>query len=232
MRWCQRGKDLSDDTNCKMKNYAEIGRGWQFAVYDLGDNRVLKKRYSNFEKFSLIKEKQIRKGNPYSLMQILISILRVNNLANDSNKYVRKLSAKFNLSFLENPLFDRFGGYEQDKILLLEEIFRDCSLDYGKKLLDQYASLIHETWKFGFSDIRFNFLENNGININGKLIQSGFGEITLNKNQALDNLKNRKWLKANCFLTFPEGELKKYYASIMEREITPKSLDGLWRYNL
>jgi len=215
-----------------MKNYIEIGRGWQFAVYDLGYDRVSKKKYSNFEKFSLIKEKQIRKGNPYSLMQILISILRVNKLAKDSNKYVRKLSAKFNLSFLGNPFFDRFGGYEQNKVLLLEEIFSDCSLDYGKKLLNQYASLIHETWKFGFSDIMFNFLENNGIDRNGKLIQSDFGEITFNKNQVLDNLKNKKWLKANCFRTFPDGELKEYYASIMEREMTAKSLDSLWRCNL
>lgn len=216
-----------------MNNYfREIGRGWQFSVYDLGNGRVLKKKYSNFERFSLIKEKQIKKGKPYSALQILFSILQVNKMARHSNNYVRKLSAKFNLSFLGNPLFDKSGGYEQDKVLLLENALNGCSLDDGKKLFDQYTSLIHQTWKYGFSDIMFNFLENNGMDRNGKIIQSDFGEITFNKNEVLENIKNKRWLKSNHFIKFPGGELKEYYKFIMEREITPKSLDNFWRYNL
>mgnify|MGYP001595444958 CR=1 FL=1 len=224
--------NLSDYANCKMENPVEIGRGWQFVVYDLGNGRVLKKRYPKLDQFFLIRDKQIKKGKSYSLMQILISILRVNKMAKDSNKYMKKLSAKFNLSILGNPVFVGLNSYEQDKVILLKDILNNCSLDDGKRLFDQYILLIHQTWKFGFSDIMFNFLENNGINRNGKLIQSDFGEITSNKNKVLENIKNKKWLKVNCFRTFPEGELKKYYTSIMEREMTAKSLDGLWRYNL
>lgn len=217
----------------KINNYAmEIGRGWQYAVYDLGNGRILKKKYSNLEKFFLIKEKQIKKGKPYSLPQILISILRVNKMAGDANEYIRKLSTKFNLSFLGNPLFDRFGGYGQDKVLLLDDIFNSCSLEDGKRLFDQYSLLIHETWKFGFSDIIFNFLGNNGIDRNGKIIQSDFGEITFNKNKVLENIKNKRWLKANCFCTFPDGELKEYYKFIMEKEINPAKLKELWKINL
>lgn len=207
----------------------KIGQGWQYIVYDLGNGRVLKKKYSNFSKFFFIRAKQIAKGQPYSMAEIIRSIYRVNKKALQSIQYFKINQQSLDFKLIANPKFLNDINYEQDKITSLGELFKSCSISEGKEFFNQYAQFIHTTWQYGFSDTMFNFLGNNGINKNGDMVQSDFGELVFTVEEVKQLIKNKKWLNTSCFHTFPEGELKEYFKEVMEKEITEENLERFFR---
>lgn len=203
----------------------KIGQGWQYVVYDLGNGRVLKKKYSNFSKFFFIRTKQIAKGQPYSMAEIIRSIYRVNKKALQSIQYFKINQRSLDFKLIANPKFLNGINYEQDKITSLSELFKSCSISEGKELFNKYTKFIHSTWRYGFSDTIFNFLGNNGIDENGLMVQSDFGELAFSKKEVKKLIENKKWLNTSCFHTFPEGELKAYFKMLMEKEITEENLE-------
>jgi len=207
----------------------KIGQGWQYIVYDLGNDRVLKKKYSAFSKFFFIRSKQIAKGQPYSFKEIICAIYRVNRKARQSIQYFKINGQKINLQLIANPKFLDGINYEQDKVTSLSELLKSCSISEGKELFNQYAKFIHSTWRYGFSDTIFNFLGNNGINKNGDMVQSDFGELAFRREEVKQFIENKKWLDTSCYKTFPEGELKEYFKDLMGKEITEEKLEKFFK---
>ena len=210
----------------------QISRGWQNVIYDLGNGRVLKKRSSLLKQYMFIRSEEIRKGEPHSVFRVVTDILRVNRANDRANRYIRKILHRMDTEIIGNPDFLNKSDYEQDKVVVLREILYSSSVDYAKELLDKYVNLIHKTWQYGFSEAMYNFLGNNGINKNGDVIQSDFGELILDKDVVAQKIRNKRWLKTTSFKNFPEGEVKDYHRTIMDKRMTLENLDRIWGKNL
>jgi hypothetical protein len=111
----------------------------------------------------------------------------------------------------------------------LREFFKTCSVEEGKRIFDRYAELVISNWEHGFCELTFSLFGNTGLNKNGILIQSDFGEITCSKEEALQKINIKRWLQATCYKTFPEGELKEYYQNILNHALTESALSASWK---
>jgi hypothetical protein len=209
------------------KKMKKIGRGWQYVVFDLGNGRVRKEKYSKIKQFLLISKELMSEGKIFVFLEALKERRRVDCDEQSAIKYLKEIEGIMDWKILGNPIFID-GGYEQDKVITLDEVFKTVSVDEGKEIFNKYLELIYETWKYGFSDKIFNFSINNGINSEGEVIQLDFGELSFDKEEMRKRIKERCWLKRYSYWEFPEGELKEYYASMMNPEKLIIKLDELW----
>ena len=122
-----------------------IRNGWQYSVWDLENGRVKKKKLSKIVQFFII----FRQTN-YYFSKIISEQNRVNEQEKISNEYIISNLKTINTEIIGNPLFiDRYS-YEQDKVVILGDILKNCSPDKGIMLIDQFIDLIYKTWEYGF----------------------------------------------------------------------------------
>jgi hypothetical protein len=208
----------------------KISRGWQYAVYDLQNSRVRKQTSSTiFQYLHILKTNVIVRWNIFA--EASKGMARVRRMEKTSNDYIQSILPIFDAKLLGNPLFFD-NGYEQDKVEVLSGVFKDCSLDNGKKIFDSYVQLIHATWQYGFADSVYNFSVNNGLNAQAQVIQLDFGELALNKSDVAQDIINKRWLQNASYVLFPKGKLKDYFRDLMDKEITLQKLDELWAAKL
>lgn len=210
----------------------KIGKGWQYTVYDLGNGRVQKRKYSKFFQFLHIYLDLLGTGNFFVFMEAWRERKRVEDDEKSSMQYLQNIANILDWGILGNPKFIETGIYEQDKVTPLDIIFEKVSIQEGKEIIDKYLKLMYRTWEYGFSDKIFNFTINNGLNERGEIIQLDFGELTSDKEKMRRLINEKRWLKRASCQNFPEGELKEYYRKIMDPETMLKKLDELWRTKL
>ncbi|HZX59233.1 MAG TPA: hypothetical protein VFE54_10920 [Mucilaginibacter sp.] len=204
----------------------KITRGWQYAVYDLQNSRVRKQTSSTiFQYLHILRTNVIVRWNIFA--EANKGMARVRDMEKASNTYIKSILPIFDAKLLGNPVF-LDDGYEQDKCEVLCEIFKNCSVEKGKKIFDSYIQLIHTTWQYGFADAVYNFCVNNGLNAQAQVIQLDFGELALNKADVAQDIANKRWLQNASYVLFPKGELRDYFRDLMDKEITLQKLDELW----
>ncbi len=209
-----------------------VGRGWQYEVYDLGNGRVLKKRYSGLLQFLKIYTYLLGIKGIVSIAYAKSEQRRVADAAEFSEKYIKDLLKYDLLDMLGNPYFQAYGSYEQDYGTPLVNILKNKSIEENNKILADYIALIKETWRFGFADIVFKFQINNGIRNDGTLIQLDFGEITTDKEKVRGAIQNKRWLQTRSGKQLANEELREHYRKLMENELTESELEKMWRLNL
>ncbi len=205
-----------------------IGRGWQYEVYDLGNGRVLKKRYFGLLQFLKIYSYLFGVKGIVSIAYTKSEQRRVTDAADFSEIYIKELLKHDSLDILGNPFFHTDGSYEQDYGTPLLEILKKKNLKESEKILNNYVVLIKETWCYGFADTVFKFQINNGIRKDGRLIQLDFGEITTDKEKVKKNIKEKRWLQTRSVKQLGSKELREYYCKLTENELTESELERLW----
>ena len=210
----------------------KIGRGWQYVVYDLGNGRVRKQKYLKIAQYALIYLDTCSSKNHFPVIEAYKEMQRVNSDERASVEYVKKIDTILDKNILGNPVFVSSKVYEQDKVVPLRDALREVSFARGKEILDKYRELIYRTWEYGFSDRIFNFTINNGLTSTGEIIQLDFGELAFDKDEVRKRIFERRWLKSWSYLTFPEGELKRYYEILMDAEKMSQELDKRWEIKM
>ncbi|MEK7194603.1 MAG: hypothetical protein AAB660_02870 [Patescibacteria group bacterium] len=200
----------------------KIGQGLQYKVFDLGNGRVLKKCISRSEaRLKLISWGELR---PTVIER---DIENVFELRKDSIGRIFEKLGTINAEIIGNPEIFTDLGYKQDKVIPLGEYFSNHSVAENELVIDKYVENIFETWKYGFSDIIFNFTINNGVDSKGNVILIDLGELSFNKDEVAKCVVDQKWLKQHSCTTLHNEELKSYFISIMLDRVT---LDGLNKY--
>lgn len=201
----------------------KIDRGLFYKVYEYDKNNVIKKRTSNKEKFFILLSwldfKNLNKK----------SIKKYNELFENSIIKIKEKLYFIDKNILGNPKFENDFEYIQDKVIILKDYFEKCNLEEKKKLIDEYIKLIFKTWKYGFSDITFNFTIDCGINKNKNLVLVGFSELTFSKKKLIEIINNKKWEKQHsCLRDFKNKKLKQYFKEEMLKNITLENLNKYW----
>ncbi|MFA6524180.1 MAG: hypothetical protein WC264_02310 [Candidatus Paceibacterota bacterium] len=210
----------------------KIGEGWQYKVYDLENGRVLKKWRAILLQYFFVYFQELRKKQSDPFRKTIVDVPRVRRMGYDSVAYIKNNLLIIDKKIIGNPVFLKKYDYEQDRITSLKEAFSKSSVEEIKRMLDSYVELIFATWRYGFSDAMYGFLNNNGLNKNGEVVQIDFGELLFSKDQVKKRILNKRWLLSHTFITFKESEIKTYYQNIMEKNMTLENLNKYWGKSL
>ncbi|MDB5194734.1 MAG: hypothetical protein JWN50_748 [Parcubacteria group bacterium] len=209
----------------------KIGRGWQYVVYDLENGRVRKQRYSPVLQYLKISKDLLTETKFFPFFEARSEQRRMRRDEENAVAYLKDLK-DFDWKLLGNPHFISDGVYEQDKVTDLNEAFKGVTIEEGKKIFNTFLALTYATWEYGFSDKIFNFTINNGLTKNGEVIQLDFGELEFDKEEMRRHIREKCWLERYSYWSFPKGELKDYYVTMMNPEVMERKLDEVWGIKL
>lgn len=202
----------------------KIGEGWYYDVFDLENDRVLKKRKdftsiaAKFDKaFFLRGIYKWFKGYNYAV-----------KCAWATGRMKERIKKSFELAkILGNPVFVSDTNYEQDKVRIIADSLSGI-LEEDKKIIDSYIKSIFVCWENAFSDRIYNFSINNGYNSWNDLILIDFNEVTFLKNEVLKDILEKRWEKSWSAKQIDQ-KLQNYYFEQMALQITPEALNKYWR---
>ncbi len=207
----------------------KIGKGWQFNVYKISEERVLKVPLKYMAQLLNI----LISAGPFIFFKKPIKRVRQESLQSFKNLRDVISDEKFPLYILGNPIINfKTLEYSQDLVEPLSKYFKRTNYVEKEKIIRLYPNLIHKIWQFGFSDKVFNFTLNNGIDKNGNLVLLDIGELDFVKEDVVKDIKSKRWLRAYSYLSLKDKKLKEVYRQVMEKELTLENLEKEWgKYN-
>jgi hypothetical protein len=203
----------------------KIGQGLSYTVYELPNNRVLKKPTFNFYKFSKLLLWSVRYRFNLSLVKKLSPII---SSGKESIDVLRENIDKIDSKVIGNPVFCDSLEYTQDKVEILDIYFKSHSHDENKKIVDNYIQNTFETWQNGFSDIDFNFAMNSGVTNAGFVVLADINGLCFDKNELAELIKKQVWLNKHSFTHLVDEDLKKYFKDEMDKHLTLSNLELYW----
>lgn len=198
----------------------EIGEGYYYKVYDLGNGRVRKIPRGQLVQIILLFKWY--SSQPF----VLLSELKRAPYSRAKRKEEYEMSKKMGELFPEyfgNPVFDGYV-YEQDKALPLKDI-KDNE-EFFKRAM-KYTNLIHALWRKGVGERVFNFTLNAGINEKGELILLDTNEFTFDGDYMRQSILSKRFTRASSFLRLPE-EMKSRIYILFEREFSIEKFEEFW----
>ncbi len=205
-----------------------IGKGWQYKVFDLGNGRVRKLERPVHYRYWLILYRCLLRANRARLPEVYEEMKLFRQRSAEAMAYIKSVYHILDKRILGNPVFLENNNYEQDKVRIVEDCFRDLSSRECEKIIDGYVDLLLQTWTYGFSDAVFNFTQNDGLDTDGAMVQVDFGEIALSKEMVRSHIMSQAWLRSWSFTRMQDRKIKDYFREAMADKVTISNLDSLW----
>lgn len=192
----------------------KIGQGWQYAVYDLENGKVLKKFHSWTRAYFVI-FRQIFPFNKDSFFEIPSFVKDLKRKADVSFKILKKINIP--PEWMGNPRFINKYDFEQDKVVPLHDAFEDLDTNGIKKIIDQFIEFNLKLLKLGVIDKSFNITKNYGINNEGEIVLIDIGELFDDKELISKQLKDRGWTHSYVGGCIKDKEAQEYFISEMDK---------------
>jgi hypothetical protein len=200
-----------------------LASGYFYDVYDVGNDRVLKKQRA-FKDIA----KSIQGKNQINFFVLMIkTFVYIKKVKQNTNVVRRKLSV-VPRELLGNPEFVNSTDYTQDKVVLLMDYFDTHTLDENKIVVLSYTELIKKLLKYGIHDYVYKFKNSYGLNKKGGVVFIDFNEVTFSKEETLTYIKNSQCKSEAQFRKFPEGELKEYIGYRLSNLLKPDLVNQYW----
>jgi len=194
----------------------KIGRGWQYTVYYIGNNRVRKIFNTKKQAFSIF----IKECFPYTKFPVWkFSKLRgeLMDKAKVSISWVK--DTNLDPSLFGNPTILNETDYEQDMVVPLDRHLQEISLDHGKAVTDEFIELNKFFVANNVIDKSFLIGKNYGVNKQGKIILTDIGELFIGKEKIEKQIKLKPWDHSYVTKTLPK-KLRSYFIESMNRNFT------------
>jgi hypothetical protein len=202
----------------------EIARGAQFKTFEDGD-RVRKIPLSPAESEEVVRSWHY----PYETPAEELATDYIGRARISCRGIERILTENPTLApHLCNPIFEPNGGYNQDRVTTLQDKLVDATDAEAGRLVEDYIGQILFFWGYGFSEMTFNPLSNNGIDANGKVVLIDLGELYFDKEDVRRIVLGRSWRKSWTYRSGLRQPLKERYSSGMQR-LTEATLDEVWK---
>ncbi len=194
----------------------KIGEGWQYAVYDIGSGRVLKKFHSRIGGYWVIL-KTIFPFNNDSLWVIPRYFADMEKKALESFAVLRRNQVPD--SWIGHPKFLNTYDFEQDKVRPLHEVFESLATAEIKRLIDKFIAFNQKLLERGIIDKSFNITKNYGLSAEGEIVLIDIGELSDDPIFIKTQLNKPAWAEyyvADCIKdtqarTYFLSEMKKYF---------------------
>lgn len=209
----------------KRAKLRKIGRGLEFTVYLLNKRRVLKRPTTRMRKRVLLKR--------WYKDKTFKEIIRLVDKSERGTEYSERNLQRYVLNkapaLIGNPVFLKNLAYTQDRVYVLGKYLKSHTYRQNKLILQAYVRCILQQWELGFFQKVSNFTINYGIDAKGRVILIDLGELTFSKAEVARRVRKRMWLENWSYKKFTDKKLKKYYARLLDKELTLEKLDRVWK---
>lgn len=190
-----------------------VGQGWQYTVYDIGNNRVLKKRNTKLQAYWVM----LKTCFPYTRNSILeFPYFYRSGTTEAETSLVKIMESPIEKKFFGNPLIlDNGIDYEQDNVRSLEEIMNKVNLEEGKYIINKFIQFNQLLINNHLIDKSFAICKNFGINNEDEIIMIDLGEVYSSK-ESIANQVNKKAWKAKYVLDPLPSKLREYFCEKMD----------------
>ncbi len=192
----------------------KIGQGWQYTVYDLGNGKVLKKFHSWTRAYFVIL-KEIFPFNNDSFFEIPSFIKDMKRKAEKSFEILQRINIP--QEWVANPTFKNNYDFEQDKVIVLDDVFKKLDTEGTKKIIAQYIEFNKKLIQLGVVDKSFNITQNYGLNHKGEIVLIDIGELFDDKESIVKQINNRVWEKSYVSDRIQNKEARRYFIDEMAR---------------
>lgn len=210
-----------------------IGKGWQYRVYDIGNDRVRKIKRSSIDSFGRIffMPKPAPQHRKFRFNPILSfkEMRRISRNRDKNARVFKKFLDNIHGDLVGNPIYIDDVNFEQDYATPLMEYFKTHDKADNNEMITKYIELVIELWKYGFHDDIFNFPMNSGVDKNGSVIMIDLGEFVYSKDKVEESVQSKKWLSQPFYAVFKGIWSREYFRKEMDRLITVENLNKNWR---
>jgi hypothetical protein len=186
-----------------------LGVGWQYTVYDLGDGRVLKVPLSREQRMRIAFAEH-RNDPAFTRERAAAWADAVAVETRRSYGVLEGALPDLDARLLAYPLLLGNDIYEQDKVLIVANFFRDHSFAENAAIVDRYVETTRALWQWGISDVVFNFAVNSGIAADGAVVLCDLGELTTAQTWVRQNVARQIWLRSASFSALRDARLASY----------------------
>ncbi len=190
-----------------------IGRGWQYTVYDIGNNRVLKKYNTRLQAYFIM----LRENFPYieyPLWKFPKDYNRCRNMALDSINKIKE--TKIDLAFFGHPRILNELDYEQDKVTPLHIYFIGLTKSEGEHVIDEFVKFNQMLIENRLIDKSFLVGKNYAIDSTGKIILIDIGELYSNVESIKKQIELKPWDIDYVTSTIP-AQFREYFIQEMNK---------------
>ncbi len=198
----------------------QIGQGWQYTVYDLGNGRVLKKFHSWLRSYLVIL-KDIFPFKNDSLSDIPGFIRDMKSKLDNSLRILRRTDIP--QQWFANPHFISPYDFEQDKVVPLHEAFRTADSTRQKAIIDQFMHFNVRLLEHGIIDKSFNITKNYGLDKKGEIALIDIGELYDDPVKIAEQIRNRIWRKDYIAGCIGDPDTRAYFIEQMEKHFHSSS---------
>ncbi len=191
----------------------KIGQGWQYTVWDIGENRVRKTFNTKYQAYSIF----LRECFPYihyPIWKFPKFHKDLRKKAVESISWVRQTNLE--LSLFANPKILNDCDYEQDRIVTLGEHLKHASQKDGEDTINAFVSLNKFLLQNSVIDKSFLIGKNYGLDAHGKVILIDIGELFFDKDKIERQIKLQPWDHTYVTSTIPK-KFRNYFVSEMNK---------------
>lgn len=192
----------------------KIGEGWQYTVYDLGNERVLKKFHSPIKSYWVI-FKAIFPFKGDSLFQIPSFSKGMKRTALASFEILKSKNIPADL--ICNPKFLNKLDFEQDKVKPLHDIFSVSDTTATKRIIDKFIVFNKKLLEIGIIDKSFNITKNFGLNKIDEIVLIDIGELFDDPEKIKKQLTGHVWDKNYVADCIENEEARIYFIQEMNK---------------
>jgi hypothetical protein len=204
-------------------------RGVQYTVFDLRDGRVLKiPRPFAVRLWHLIQ--QNRPLTRAALAEVVATARRQETRLDEALAGVQAILPRIDRDLVGNPEFFADGCYTQDKIVPLHRALLRAEPTGQRRLIDLYIESVLASWRNGFFDRGFHFLQNSGIAGGARAMFVDLGDIRNRRQGIVHSVERRDWLVSRSYtrLVRTNIPLARYFVAAAEDAFTPAAVRSLW----
>ena len=192
-----------------------LGQGWQYMVYDIGNNRVLKKYNTRFQAYAIM----FRQCFPYIGYPIWKFPKFHEGCKKTAFDSIQKIkNTKMDLALFGNPKILNDLDYEQDKVIPLNIYFKSLTFEQGKFVIDEFIAFNKILIQNRLMDKSFLIGKNYGINASGKIILTDIGELYSSDEGIKKQISLKPWDVGYVTSTIPK-KFREYFVRQMNLHI-------------
>ncbi len=191
-----------------------LGRGWQYTVYDLKNERVLKRRNSKIVAYI----EMLKSCFPYTKHPLWKFLDYYNSGTSEAISSLGKIkNSNLDTGMFGNPIILENGiNYEQDKITPLQSYFKKHTEKENFEIVDKFIKFNKLLIQNNLMDKSFAIAKNFGINQKGEIVLSDIGEIWSSPENIQKQIRKRVWGYNYVIKTLPNKKLQNYFISQMD----------------
>ncbi len=203
-----------------MHTHEQLGRGWQYTVYDMGNGRVLKRANTR----SVAYMRMVRDFLWTAPWRICSMSHYFNKAREEAMTSMSVLDAHaISRAWLAFPVREGEMDYTQDKVSPLRTIFPRLSQQEGEGLIDRFVQFNRALIQFSYVDRTFQITENYGLDKDGNIVLMDLGEIAATPEAIARAIADRPWALVSTAHLLPPA-FRAYFIRQMDEAFLPSAL--------